>query len=554
LSLFPVRGPTQAQSTELPNILWITVEDMSPRLGAYGDSVALTPNIDRLAAEGMRFTHAFTTAGVCSPSRAAIFTGMYQTSIGAHHMRVTHEAPGLPTPYLATPPPFVKGFTEYLRGAGYYAANYGKTDYQVAAHPRDPVTAWDESVGYEGDATVEPVWRQRPAGQPFFIVLNTMRTHESRVWPDSTEPRRTDAATVSVPPYYPDSPVVREDIARHYDNIARMDAWVGTILDQLAADGLAENTIVFFWSDHGDGLPRAKRWPYDSGIHVPLVVRWPGQIQPGTVNDELVSLVDLAPTVLALGGATIPGHLHGRVLLGDRAETAPEYIFAARDRMDESYDRVRAVRDARFKYIRNYFPEKPYILWLPYRNRMPTMQVLLRLKADGSAGEPVSLWLRDRRDPEELYDIVADPHEVNNLADDPEYRPFLERMSDALTAWQTETGDMGHIAESQMVHDMWPGGMQPMTAAPVFLVNTSSLYQQRIDSSSTLAKASTIELHSPTQGASIAWTTDTGDNPHWKLYSGLLRFDQPVTVRAVAVRYGFAKSEEVSLVITSEAK
>jgi hypothetical protein len=343
---------------------------------------------------------------------------------------------------------------------------------------------------------------------------------------------------------------VREDLARHYDNISRVDQWVGEVLRLLEQDGLAENTAVFFWSDHGDGLPRAKRWPYDSGIHVPLIVRWPGHVNAGSATDELVSFVDLAPSMLSLAGAEIPQHMHGRILLGDARGDPPDYIFAARDRHDESYDRVRAVRDRRFKYLRHYHHEKPYVLWIPYRNRMPTMQELLRVKAKGETAGPVSLWLRDTRDPEELYDVEADPHEIDNLAGDPQYADVLLRMRDALKIWQFQTGDMGHIPELQMVLDMWPRGVQPETMPPAFLLSSAELHQSPVDSDSiALATGSFIELHSPTQGASLVWTTDSGNAPHWKLYSKPLRFDGSVTVRAKAVRYGYLESAESRLVV-----
>jgi hypothetical protein len=343
---------------------------------------------------------------------------------------------------------------------------------------------------------------------------------------------------------------VREDIARHYDNIARMDTWVGEVLQLLEDDGLAEKTVVFFWSDHGDGLPRAKRWLYDSGIHVPLIVRWPGRIEPGSVNNELTSFVDLAPSVLSLAGAPVPRHMHGRALLGDSRQEPPNFIFAARDRHDESYDRVRAVRDKRFKYLRNYYPEKPYILWLPYRNRMPTMQELLRTKAEGTSRGPVATWLRDQRDPEELYDVEADPHEIKNLAGDPDYKRVLTRMRKALLDWETTTGDMGRIPESQMVRDMWPNGIQPETSSPVILLTSTEHHQSPVRTDTvSLGVDSTIELHSSTEGASLVWTTDAGDRPHWMLYTTPLRFASSATLRAKAVRYGFRESQVVQLTV-----
>src|SRR5687767_12596511 len=308
----PARLPTR------PNIVWISNEDMSPRLGAYGDATARTPVLDRLARESIRYTNAFTTAPVCAPSRAAIITGMYQTAIGAQHMRTTEDrVPELPGPYLAVPPFYVKAFPEYLRAAGYFTSNRAKTDYQFG----EPFTIWDE-LGPKAH------WRNRAdKSQPFFSVFNIAVTHESQIFPSSPARKGktlvTDRATLEVPPYYPDTPAVREELARMYDNIADMDSHVGEILTQLEEDGLQDNTIVFYWSDHGDGVPRAKRSLYDSGLRVPLMIRWPkalrAAVKPGSVRDELVSFIDLAPTVLALAGVPIPAHLHGRVLAGDRA-------------------------------------------------------------------------------------------------------------------------------------------------------------------------------------------------------------------------------------------
>ncbi|MGH9659550.1 MAG: sulfatase family protein, partial [Bryobacteraceae bacterium] len=276
-----------------PNFLWITTEDMSPDMGCYGDAYARTPNLDRLAAQGARYTRAFTIAGVCAPSRSGIITGMHPTTIGTHHMRSK-----------GVPPPEVRCFTEYLRAAGYYCTNNVKTDYNFDP----PVTAWDES-----SRTAH--WRGRAKDQPFFAVFNHIVTHESQVraTPEQyaentrelTSGERHDPAKAALPPYYPDTPVVRKDWATYHDNITAMDKQVARLLAQLEADGLAENTVVFFYGDHGRGLPRAKRWIYDSGIHIPLLIRWPGHIAAGGVRDELVSSLDFAPTLLRLAGVEI---------------------------------------------------------------------------------------------------------------------------------------------------------------------------------------------------------------------------------------------------------
>ena len=281
----PPEEESHSPVLERPNIVWISAEDLSPRLGSYGDDIARTPHLDALAQRGTRYTRVFTTAGVCSPSRAAIITGMHQVSLGAHHMRTLSGAPFAPepAPYSVVPPHYVKTFTEYLRAAGYFTTNNVKEDYQFET----PSTAWDVS-------SAEAHWRDRPdSNQPFFAVFNFTTTHESRVWPNPEaafasmglppqfappppDPLTTDLESVVLPPYYPDTPVVRRDLAQHYDNIAVMDGQAGAILEQLEEDGLVDNTVVFFWSDHGDGLPRHKRWLYDSGLHVPLIIHVPG--------------------------------------------------------------------------------------------------------------------------------------------------------------------------------------------------------------------------------------------------------------------------------------
>ena len=523
---------------------------MSPRVGAFGDPVARTPNIDRLAEDGRRYTNVFTTAGVCSPSRAAIITGMHQSSFGAQHMRTLSGAPYAPrpTPYSVVPPHYVKTFTEYLRAAGYYTTNNYKEDYQFET----PVTAWDES-------SRQAHWRNRPdPDQPFFSVFNLMTTHESRIWPDPSEELVTDPTAVPVPPYYPDTPVVRNDIARHYDNIADMDQEVDEILRQLEEDGLADNTIVFWWTDHGDGLPRMKRWVYDSGLHVPMIIRAPEYLEPGSTDSRLISFIDLAPTVLSLAGIDPPAYIQGRAFLGPYGTSPHSYIFAARDRFDEQYDMVRAVRDMEYKYIRNYYPEKPYVLWMAYANGMPTMQEMFRLHAEGELDGPETLWFREKRPVHELYDINVDPHEINNLAYDPDYRTVRERMEVALDDWMTDIGDMGHVSELAMVEYWWPGGVQPETEAPAMFAraSTQTIFSRRdkgiVETASGGSFEGPVEIifYCPTQGASIAYTTDPGENPHWLLYSGPMTIETTTTFRAKAIRYGYRESEETVTTFT----
>ena len=542
-----VQSPSPARHR--PNIVWISNEDMSPRLGAYGDAVARTPVLDRLAKDSVRVTNAYTTAPVCAPSRAAIITGMHQASIGAQHMRTTEDrVPELPGPYLAVPPFYVKAFPEYLRGAGYYTTNRAKTDYQFGV----PFTIWDET-----GRTAH--WRNRPdKSQPFFSVFNIEVTHESQIFPSSParagKPLITSPAKVEVPPYYPDTPLVRQELARLYDNIADMDAQVGAILRQLEEDGLADDTIVFYWSDHGDGVPRAKRSLYDSGLRVPLMIRWPKRLgsalAPGSVRDDLVSFVDLAPTVLALAGVEIPVHLQGRVLVGPGAAAPPEYVFAARDRMDIEYDMMRSARDGRFLYIRNFAPELPYAGHIIYRNQSAIMQEWFRLQAERALTGPSALWMRTSRPAEELYDTKADPHQIRNLSADPAHRGTLERMRQAVTAWMARTNDQGLINEAEMIQRMWPGGVQPETAQPYIVPRRATDAPAR-PASIALDGAAEYVIYVPTQGASIAYTTEDGAAAKWRLYSGPILVTAPMTLRARAIRYGYKESAETRVTFTA---
>ena len=322
-----------------------------------------------------------------------------------------------------------------------------------------PLTAWD-ALGPDAH------WRDRPTpDQPFFAVFNPTRTHESGMWPERCPEPEFDPDAIPLPPYFPDTPSVRQAMARMYTHIERSDQELAQLLQQLDEDGLSDNTYVFHWSDHGP-LPRGKRWPYDAGIHVPLIVRGPG-MEAGRVCEDLVSTVDLGPTVLSLAGIEVPTHVQGRAFLGRQAQPPREFIYASRDRHDVAYDMVRAVRDRRFKYIRNYQPDLPYLSWIPYRNRHPIMQEMWRLHLAGELDETQSTMFRYPRPVEELYDTAADPHEIDNLAANPQYQPERDRLRDALDEWLSEVGDMGRMTESEMVRQWYPDGEQPQTAPPV---------------------------------------------------------------------------------------
>lgn len=537
-----------------PNILWISCEDINPDLGCYagvypGAEYARTPNLDALAAQGARFDMAFAVAPVCAPCRSSIITGMYPTAIGTMHMRSR-----------GVPPPEVRCFPEYLREAGYYCTNNAKTDYNFEC----PVTVWDE-------CSPRAHWRNRPTPEtPFFAVMNILVTHEGNIRvPDDVYERNMQGVPRSMrhnpdeaplPPYLPDTPAVRRDWARYSDNITAMDAQAGTILRQLEEDGLADSTVVFFWGDHGRGLHRCKRWPYDSGLRVPLIVRWPGKIQPGSVRRDLVTLMDLSATVLAIAGIPTPRHMHARPFL-DSAGRPPArgrtYVFGHRDRMDEACDTIRTVRDARFRYIRNFEPAKPYALHTAYAELTPTMQELRRLYAEEASDMGMGLrpqrltpeqrqFLAQRKPLEELYDLETDPHEVRNLAGDPQYAGVLRRMRRTLADWQRKHGDLGLTPEAELIERFRPGGEWRVTADPIVTTENGRL----------MARCTT-------EGASIAYTLDPPDmdqprrptptgepntNRRWKLYTGPVQAPSGTHVWFRACRLGFRDSKDVEAV------
>ncbi|EMI51873.1 sulfatase-like hydrolase/transferase [Rhodopirellula sallentina] len=430
-----------AEAADKPNILWLSCEDISAHIGCFGDPHAITPNIDQLASEGVCYTRTFTTAGVCAPCRSGIITGMYQTTLGTHHMRCT-----------ATLPPNVKPFPMLLRKAGYYCTNASKQDYQF----KTPKGTWD-------DSSKKAHWRNREdKSQPFFAVFNYGGCHESGIASEekyktvtkNLKPeQRQDPTKLDLPPYYPDTPVAREDWKRNYELITAMDAWAGNLIQQLKDDGLYENTIILFWSDHGVGLPRAKRWLYNSGTHIPLVVRIPekyrmdGQGTPGMETDELVSSIDFGPTALNLAGIEIPEHVQGRAFLGENLPQPRDYVYGGRDRMDERYDIIRMVRDKQYLYIRNYEPLKTYYQYMNSPEKGATMKELRRLHEAGELSPEAERYFAKSKPVEELYDYVADPHNLKNLASDPSHAETLKRMRAAHLAWVRESKDVGLIPE-----------------------------------------------------------------------------------------------------------
>lgn len=423
-----------AAAKERPNILWLTCEDIGPQLGCFGDTYADTPRLDALAAKGAIYTHCWSNAPVCAPARTTLISGLYPTSTGAEHMR---SMTNLPAGFLMYP--------QYLRQVGYYCTNNNKEDYNL----EKPGHVWDESNN-------KAHWRNRAAGQPFFAIFNFTNTHESQV---RRRPHQAihDPTKVRVPAYHPDTPEVRQDWAQYYDNITAMDQLAGQRLDELAAAGLEEDTIIFFYGDHGAGMPRSKRWPFNSGLHVGLIVYVPAKFQSlvtpdygaGARSDRLVSFVDFAPTLLSLAGVKPPEHFQGHAFLGPYAAAEQPYLFGFRGRMDERVDLVRSVRDKRYVYIRNYMPHLIYGQHVSYMFETPTTQVWKRLFDEGRlSAEQSHFW--QRKPPEELYDLESDPDEVHNLAGSPEHKPILERMRRAQRDWVLRVRDVGLLPEHQI--------------------------------------------------------------------------------------------------------
>ena len=540
-------GQLTAATPTRPNILLLMAEDMSSRVGAFGDTVAVTPNLDALARQGMRYTNTFTAAGVCAPSRAAHILGAHQISTGTQHMRASMRPEG---GYFAVPPAEVKAYPELLRGAGYYTFTDTKLDYQFS-RVRDhsgPFTIWDA----EGDAS----WQGRGDDQPFFGFVNFEICHESGIFrPLGSLPNsllhlkiqlgrwwlfnEVQAGVVSpdavvLPPYYPDTPTVRADIARHYDNIAQMDKEVGSILKQLEADGLADTTIVIWTTDHGDGLPRAKRELFDSGIKVPMIIRWPEAyrpegVSPGGLDQRLISFIDLAPTILKLAGVTRPDYLQGQDFSSPGAPLR-QYIYASRDRIDEVPDRQRAVRDGRFKYIRSWYPEQPEGIELAFRENIDMVREMRELYQAGKLDEVQRQWFEAPGE-ERLFDLASDPFELNNVSDDPAYQQDLTRLREALDTRLADIGDWGEEPESAMVERIAPGGVQAVTSMPVAVL---------VDG--------TLTIEAAVNGSSTGYRLDEGP---WQLYTGAVDVSGAGIIEAKAVRYGWKESEVLVLVISN---
>ncbi|WP_233628603.1 sulfatase [Citrobacter amalonaticus] len=544
---------TAQANSQRPNVVLILTEDMNPRLGAYGDPNAVTPNIDALAKESVVFTNAFTMAGVSAPSRAGLITGMPQQATGLLHMRTStykHK-------YQGVPPSYVKAYPELLRANGYFTYNDTKTDYQFTDGHADvgPFTIWSEHGSYSNldDLMVPAAWENYDLkGKSFFINLNPQITHESGIFTaenvakiqpafkelpalwDKIRSHYTlpdiDPTKLKVDPYWNDTEQVRNELALFYKNISVMDQQVGNIINRLKKDGLWDNTIVIFAADNGDGLPRHKREGYDSGTHVPLIIHLPQKYAPvgwksaGEKDERLVSFEDLAPTILGFTGTTIPSYMKGVNLSQDNPPER-KTIFSARGRMDEIYLRSYYVRDKHFQYVQN-IDKTPNGEHIAFRDVLDTTRTLNEAHQKGMLNAEQAQWFA-KKPAEELYDLQKDPWQLNNIAGNADVEPVLVQFRQKLEQWRNETNDMGVIPEEQMVEDLQDANGQPrVTLPPVAELNplTNKVY-----------------IASRTEGASIGYSVD-GKN--WELYSGA--FTAPTGVNSLfikAVRYGWKESE-----------
>ncbi|MEM6768813.1 MAG: sulfatase, partial [Bacteroidota bacterium] len=470
--------------------------------------------------------------------------GMHQISMGGQHMRTSTRPEGA---YTCVPPSHVKAFPELLRGEGYFTFNTTKLDYQFSGTMpgSGPFTIWDE----ENNAKM---WRNKQTAQPFFGMVNFMVTHESGVFtplghrpnslmhfllqvyrwlslPEYEDLPKTDPAKVDLPPYYPDQPAIRQDVARHYDNIASMDAEVGNILDKLKKDGLMESTIIIWTTDHGDGLPRAKRELYDSGIKVPMIIYYPPAFSPanvevGGVDERLISFVDLVPTILSVAETPLPDFLQGKSLL-DTTNTFDQ-IFASRDRIDEVMDRQRAIRTNRYKYIRSWYPEQEGGHKLAFRDNMEMMQEMWKLKEKGELSPEQLLWFQGPGE-ESLFDLENDPYEIIDLSKDTSYTVVLDSMRNALGSWLSSVEDWSDTPENEMVAQFQANGETPVTPAPELSIVKGQLDVAGIE------------------GASIGYKIEDGP---WQLYTSPIPYSLDGKITVKAVRYGWEESEEVEVI------
>ena len=523
-----------------PNILIIMADDMSPKINALGDKTAITPNIDKLVESGKSYINAFTTAGVCACSRSSLLTGKNQISIGAMHMRTSTRTE---VPYLAVPDSNIKAFPEILRKFGYFTFTNDKLDYQFSGilPGTGPFTIWNSEDSFYG-------WKERQTKQPFFGIINLTVTHESGLFVGKMNSALATAIKlrqkaiqfqydapvkskdVNVPAFLPDTKEIREDIARVYNNIYILDLQVKEILDELKADGLIENTIIIFTSDHGDGLPRYKRELFDTGINVPLIMVIPDKFnkwetEPNSKSERLISFLDIAPTILDLAGISVPEYMDGISFFSSNEN---RYIFAARDRLDNQEGKVRAIRDKRYKLIKNFSPGIVGAQKLEFRENLQSVKKMRNMLNKGTLTASQKIWFE--KIPEvQLYDLWRDPNEVQNLANKESMFSKKSELEDALDNWIKENDVYANLLEDDLSEKFWPNAKQPITDIPVFHNDGEFLI---------------VENTNRSNGASIGYSYD---GKKWKVYSGPIRAYPRKNIFLKSVKYGWRESEVVKI-------
>ena len=508
---------------QLPNIVWLVAEDQSPEFfPVYGDSTVKLPIIESLAKDAIVFNNAYTPAPVCAPARSAIITGLYPTTLGTHNMRTYNSYKKENEPTIGIPsyspivPKGVKMFPQYLRKIGYYTSNNSKEDYNF----KKTDGVWD-------DSSSNAHWKNRAAGQPFFAVFNFGISHESQIWEQGDNDILVDQKLVQIPPYFPDTHEIRKDIAVNYSNLIRLDKKIGKIINELKQEGLYEKSIIFFYSDHGGPFPRHKRSLYETGIKVPLVIKFPYSKYGGTENNNFISFIDYAPSILSLVGIKPPDVMQGKAQFGKfKVNDKVPYIFAASDRFDEKVDRLRAVRYNNFKYIRNFNPKISNAIPVSYREQMPMMRELNKLWKENLLKRDHSLWFKTPKPKEELYDLNKDPYELKNLAGEASLKDTLLFLRDVLDQWIINTNDLGEYSEKELI-DKWVNGTK----------------SKKLKSVSFKKKSGKIILNHFDSGSTILWK---GENDSvWNIYSKPISYSKQFITKAV--RIGYEDSEQITI-------
>lgn len=508
----------EEKATISPNIIWLVAEDQSSEFfPMYGDLTTKLPYLSSLAKDGVVYTNAYSPVPVCAPARSALISGLYPTSLGTHNMRTynaynkeNQPSMGIPS-YSPVVQSGVKMFPRYLRGKGYYTTNNQKEDYNF----KKTEGVWDESSS-------KAHWKNRKPNQPFFAVFNFGITHESQIWRQGDQPLLVKPETLPVPPIFPNTPEVRKDLAVNYSNLIRLDSQIGKVIEQLKAEGLYENSIIFFYGDHGGPFPRYKRALYETGIKVPLIVKFSGQNKAGSINDDFISFIDYAPSVLSLANIKPPSIMQGKAQFGSyKSDKKSEFIFASSDRFDEQVDRLRSVRFGTFKYIRNFNPEISNALPVSYREQMPMMKHLNKLWDANELEDNASLWFKTPKPNEELYNLENDPYELKNLVSKVELQDTLAFLRKRLDRWIIETEDLGEFPEIELIKKWFPEG-KPKTISPLkSTINNNKIYLSHLD-----------------QATSIVWKEEK--DSIWSIYTEPLDFNN--TIQAKGVRIGYKDS------------